>query len=200
MLQPLHRTWTTATRCARMRGAPACAWHVCTQRCADSWDGFSHAPRRDPTVSVDGLMAQRLACGRPDTRGALADRCRHCGRGTSRVAMRGPSSVCMRCATVAVANGVRQGSQRLHAGVLERPILLMVRHVRHVCQGRYPCGQASPLTRSGRSVARIASAGWCARTWPSTMPPPLPCWGLHAGETRSGRPMAHDHYQRGFVP
>jgi hypothetical protein len=30
------------------------------------------------------------------------------------------------------------------------------------CHGRYPCGQASPLTRSGRSVARIASADWCA--------------------------------------
>ena len=48
------------------------------------------------------------------------------------MAMRGPSSVCMRCATVAVANGVRQGSQRLHAGVLERPILLTVRYVRQV--------------------------------------------------------------------
>ena len=38
------------------------------------------------------------------------------------------------------------------------------------------------------------------RTSPSTLPPLLPCWGLHAGKTRSGRPGAHDHYQRGFVP
>jgi hypothetical protein len=40
--------------------------------------------------------------------------------------------VCVRCATVAVANGVSQGSQRRHAGVLERHIILTERHVQHV--------------------------------------------------------------------
>ena len=68
----------------------------------------------------------------PGHDGFSASRCRHCGRGTSRVAMRGSSSLCVRCATVAVANGVSQVSQRRHAGVLERHIILTERHVRHV--------------------------------------------------------------------
>jgi hypothetical protein len=67
-----------------------------------------------------------LACSSPDTMGSLAERCLHCGQGTSRVAMRCPSSWCLRCATVAVANWMSQVSQRLHAGVLERHIILTV--------------------------------------------------------------------------
>jgi hypothetical protein len=49
--------------------------------------------------------------------------------------MRGPLSLGVRCATVAVANGVSQGSQRLHAGVLERHIIRTERHGRQVVTG-----------------------------------------------------------------
>ena len=80
--------------------------NVCTLMCADPWDGLPHAHRRDPTVSEDGLMAQRRACGSPDTMGSLAEQRRHCGQGTSRVAMRGPSSLRVWCVAVAVVNGV----------------------------------------------------------------------------------------------
>jgi len=58
--------------------------------------------------------------------GSLAERCLYCGQGTCRVAMRGPSSLCLQCATVSVATWVSQVRQRLHAGVLERHIILTV--------------------------------------------------------------------------
>ena len=100
--------------------------------CADHWDRFTHAHLRDQTVYDDGLMAKRLACGSPDTMGSLAERCLYCGQGTCRVAMRGPSSLCLQCATVSVATWVSQVRQRLHAGVLERHIILTVPgHVPH---------------------------------------------------------------------
>ena len=71
-------------------------------------------------------MPKRLACGSPDMRGSLAERCRHCGQGTSRVAMRCSSSWCVRCAIVSVATWVSQVRQLLHTEVIERYIILMV--------------------------------------------------------------------------
>jgi hypothetical protein len=67
-----------------------------------------------------------LACGNPEKLGYVADRCLRCGQGTHRVAMRGKSARCLRCAKVHVDNGVSQGSQALYAGSIYRHILLTV--------------------------------------------------------------------------
>jgi hypothetical protein len=66
------------------------------------------------------------ACGHPDKRGSLADRCLHGGQGTPRVAQRGQAALGWRGATVSVDHGVRPGSQVLHAGVSSHHRLLTV--------------------------------------------------------------------------
>jgi Transposase zinc-binding domain len=53
-------------------------------------------------------------------------RCLHCGQGKHVVAMSCKSSLCLRCAKVAVDNWVSQVSRVLHEGVIYRHIILTV--------------------------------------------------------------------------
>src|SRR3989475_12215496 len=67
-----------------------------------------------------------LACGNPEKIGYIEYRCLHCGQGKHLVAMSCKSSLCLRCAKVAVDNWVSQVSRVLHAGVIYRHIILTV--------------------------------------------------------------------------
>jgi Putative transposase/Transposase zinc-binding domain len=67
-----------------------------------------------------------LACGNPEQSGSSAYRCLHCGQGTPLVAMRGKSSLCLRCAKVSADTWVDQVSQVLPEGVIYRHIILTV--------------------------------------------------------------------------
>src|SRR5262249_32642492 len=58
--------------------------------------------------------------------GYVEYRCLRCGQGKHRVAMSCKSSLCLRCATVAVDNGVSQVSRVLHEGIIYRHIILTV--------------------------------------------------------------------------
>ena len=71
-------------------------------------------------------MAKMLACGNPAKMGSIEYRCLHCGQGQHVVAMSCKSSLCLRCAKVYVDNWVSQVSERLHAGVIYRHIILTV--------------------------------------------------------------------------
>jgi ribosomal protein S27E len=59
-----------------------------------------------------------LAWGTPVKIGYMEYRCRHCGQGQHVVAMSCKSSLCLRCAKVAVDNWVSQGSRVRHEGSL----------------------------------------------------------------------------------
>jgi hypothetical protein len=109
-----------------MIAAPSRDWKVFTPIFAEPWEGFTHAHPRYRTSDYDGLVATRLACGNPEQMGSMAYRCLHCGQGKHRVAMSGQSSLCWRCAKVSVDNWVSQVSQRRHAGVISRHLILPV--------------------------------------------------------------------------
>jgi hypothetical protein len=109
-----------------MTATPPPAWSVFTQIFAEHWDGLQHVPPRYKQPYADGLVATMLGCGDPDQMGYIAYRCLQCGEETQRVAMRGQSSLCLRCATVSVDNWVSQVRQMLHAGVIYRHIVLTV--------------------------------------------------------------------------
>jgi Putative transposase/Transposase zinc-binding domain len=126
MLQALYRKRTTSTRCALMLAAPARNWNIFKQIFAEHWEGFTHAHPRYQTSYYEGLVAKMLACGNPAKMGSIEYRCLHCGQGQHLVAMSCKSSLCLRCAKVYVDNWVRQVSQRLHAGVSYRHIILTV--------------------------------------------------------------------------
>src|SRR3989475_6262119 len=106
--------------------APARDGNVFQQIFAEHWEGFTHAHPRYQTSYYDGLVAKMLACGNPDKMGSIEYRCLHCGQGQHLVAMSCQSSLCLRCAKVSVDNWVSQVSQRLHAGVIYRHIILTV--------------------------------------------------------------------------
>jgi hypothetical protein len=93
---------------------------------ADPWEAFQHAHPRSQTPYDHGLVGKRLACGNPTQIGYMAYRCLHCGQGKHVVAMRGKSSLCLRCAKVAVDTWVSQGSRVRHAGVISRHLILTV--------------------------------------------------------------------------
>ena len=127
MVQPLHRNKThTPTRCALMMAEPSGDWHVFKQIFADHWEECQQAHPRYQTSYYDGLVATMLGWGNPEQMGSGAYRCRQCGVGKHRVAMRCQSSLCLRCAKVYVDNWVRQVSKIRHEGVLSRHILLTV--------------------------------------------------------------------------
>jgi Transposase zinc-binding domain len=109
-----------------MLAAPARAWNVFKQIFAAHWEAFTQAHPRYQTAYYDDLVTQMLGCGNPDKMGSLAYRCPHCGQGEQRVAMRGQSSLCVRCAKVYVDNWVSQVSRMLQAGVIYRHIILTV--------------------------------------------------------------------------
>jgi hypothetical protein len=101
-------------------------WSVFQQLFADHWDAFAHAHPRYQTPDYEGLVAKMLACGHAEKMGYVAYHCLRCGQGTHRVAMRGTSSLCLRCAKAHVDNWVSQGSPVLHAGGISRPLILTV--------------------------------------------------------------------------
>src|SRR5438876_4625563 len=109
-----------------MLAAPSRDWNVFQQIFADRWQEFQQAHPRYQRAYYDDLVAKMLACGHPDTMGYLEYRCQHCGQGKHLVAMSGKSSLCLRCAKVAVDTWVSQVSRVLHAGVISRQILLTV--------------------------------------------------------------------------
>jgi hypothetical protein len=109
-----------------MTAATPPAWSVFKQICTEHWDGFKRVHPRYDRRYYDGLVDKRLGCGDPEKIGSIAYRCLQCGEGTHRVAMRGKSSLCLRCAKGYVDNWVSQVSQRLHEGVIYRHIVLTV--------------------------------------------------------------------------
>src|SRR5947209_7870402 len=109
-----------------MLAAPSRDWNVFKQIFADRWQEFQQAHPRYQRAYYDDLVAKMLACGNPDTMGYLEYRCQHCGQGKHLVAMSCKSSLCLRCAKVAVDNWVSQVSRVLHEGVIYRHSILTV--------------------------------------------------------------------------
>jgi hypothetical protein len=109
-----------------MLAAPSEDWSVFQQIFADHWEAFQHAHPRYQTLSYNGLVGKMLACGNPAKIGYMEYRCLHCGQGRHVVAMSCKSSLCLRCAKVAVDNWVSQVSRALHEGVIYRHIILTV--------------------------------------------------------------------------
>ena len=101
-------------------------WSVFQQIFADPWEAFQHAHPRYQTPYYHGLVGKMLACGTPAKIGYREYRCLPCGQRKPVVAMSCTSSLCLRCAKVAVANGVSQVSRMLHEGVIDRHIILTV--------------------------------------------------------------------------
>jgi hypothetical protein len=77
-----------------MMAAPSRDWTVFKQIVADHWELFPQAYPRYQTAYSDSLMAKRLACGNPETIGAIEYRGRHCGQGRHLLAMSSKSSLC----------------------------------------------------------------------------------------------------------
>jgi hypothetical protein len=109
-----------------MLAAPSGDWSVLQQIFADHWEAFQHAHPRYQTPYDNSLVGRMLACGNPAKIGYMAYRCLHCGQGKPVVAMSCKSSLCLRCAKVAVDNWVSQVSRVLHEGVIYRPSILTV--------------------------------------------------------------------------
>lgn len=127
MVQPrLHINLNLLTRWTRMLAAPSGAWSVFQQIFADHWEAFQHAHPRYQTPYYHGLVGKMLTCGNPVKIGYMEYRCLHCGRGKHVVALSCKSSLCLRCAKVAVDNWVSQVSRVLHEGVIYRHIILTV--------------------------------------------------------------------------
>ena len=127
VVQPLHRNnLITPTRCDPMMAASSRDWNVFKQIFADHWEPFQQAHPHYQTAYYDSLVAKMLACGNPEKIGYIEYRCLHCGQGKHLVAMSCKSSLCLRCAKVAVDNWVSQVSRVLHEGVIYRHIILTV--------------------------------------------------------------------------
>src|SRR5918911_276252 len=98
VVQPLHRNnLITPTRCDPMMAASSRDWNVFKQIFADHWEPFQRAHPRYQTAYYERLVA--MSC---------------------------KSSLCLRCAKVAVDNWVSQVSRVLHEGVIYRHIILTV--------------------------------------------------------------------------
>jgi hypothetical protein len=127
VVQPLHRNkLSTPTRCDSMMAASSRDWNVFKQIFADHWEPFQQAHPRYQTAYYESLVAKMLACGNPEKIGYSEYRCLHCGQGKHLVAMSCKSSLCLRCAKVAVDNWVSQVSRVLHEGVIYRHMILTV--------------------------------------------------------------------------
>ena len=109
-----------------MLAAPSGDWSVFQQIFADHWEAFQHAHPRYQTPYYHSLVGKMLTCCNPVKIGYMEYRCLHCGQGKHMVALRCKSSLCLRCAKVAVDNWVSQVSRVLHAGVIYRHIILTV--------------------------------------------------------------------------
>jgi len=109
-----------------MLAAPTRDGSVFQQIFADHWEAFQHTHLRHQTPSDDGLVAKRLACGHPEKIGDVEYRCLHCGQGKHLVAMRGKSSLCLRCPKVSVDNWVSQVRKALHARGIYRHLIRTV--------------------------------------------------------------------------
>ena len=127
MLQPRYRhNPRPLTRWTQMLAAPVRDWSVFQQIFADHWEVFQHAHPRYQTLYYDELVRKMLDCGNPAKMGSVEYRCLHCGQGKHLVAMRGKSSLCLRCAKVYTDNWVSQVSKVLHEGVIYRHVILTV--------------------------------------------------------------------------
>jgi hypothetical protein len=135
-----------------MMAEPSRDWNVFQPIFVEHWEGFTRAPPRYQTSSYDGLVAKMLAGGNPEQMGSGAYRCLQGGQGEHRVAMSCKSSLCLRCAKVYVDNGVSQVSQRLHAGVMYRHIILTV-----PARFRTPCYQNAAVVL--RAFRRCGAPG-----------------------------------------
>src|SRR5215831_9053537 len=109
-----------------MMAASSRDWNVFKQIFADHWEPFQQAYPRYQTAYYESLVAKMLACGNPEKIGYTEYRCLHCGQGKHLVAMSCKSSLCLRCAKVAVDTWVSQVSRVLHEGVIYRHIILTV--------------------------------------------------------------------------
>jgi hypothetical protein len=109
-----------------MLAAPSGDWSVFQQIFADHWEAFQYAHPRYQTPYYHGLVGKMLTCGNPVKIGYMEYRCLHCGQGKHVVALSCKSSLCLRCAKVAVDNWVSQVSRVLHEGVISRHIILTV--------------------------------------------------------------------------
>jgi Putative transposase/Transposase zinc-binding domain len=109
-----------------MLAAPSRDWSVFQQIFADHWAAFQHAHPRYQSPYYHALVGKMLACGTPAQMGYVEYRWLHWGQGKHRVAMSCTSSLCLRCAKVAVDNWVSQVSRVLHEGVISRHIILTV--------------------------------------------------------------------------
>jgi Putative transposase/Transposase zinc-binding domain len=109
-----------------MLAAPSRDWSVFQQIFADHWEAFQHAHPRYQTPYYHGLVGKMLTCGNPVKIGYMEYRCLHCGQGKHVVALSCKSSLCLRCAKVAVDTWVSQVSRVLHEGVIYRHIILTV--------------------------------------------------------------------------
>jgi hypothetical protein len=99
-----------------MTAATPPAWSVFEEIFAEHWDGFTRVyPRYDRRYD-DGLVHKMLGCGDPDKMGSIAYRCLQGGEGTHRVAMSCQSSLCLRCAKVAVDNWPRRANTAEECG------------------------------------------------------------------------------------
>jgi len=92
-------------------------------------EGLQQCRPRDATPDADALGGKRLRGGHPAQMGSRAYRCLPGGPGTQRVARRGKSALCWRCAKVSGDAGGAQGGPRLQAGVSSRPRGLTVPEV-----------------------------------------------------------------------
>jgi len=92
-------------------------------------EGLQQFRPRDDTPDADALGGKRLRGGHPAQMGSRAYRCLPGGPGTQRVARRGKSALCWRCAKVSGDAGGAQGGPRLQAGVSSRPRGLTVPEV-----------------------------------------------------------------------
>jgi hypothetical protein len=132
-----------------MTAAAPPAWNLFTQSFAEHWDGFTHVHPRYHTRYYDSLVDKMLRCGDPEKIGFIEYRCRHCGQGKHRVAMRCKSSRCLRCAKVSVDDWSSQVSQMLHEGVIYRHIVLTVPEILRKTFYQQAQAGLSPFMRCG---------------------------------------------------
>ena len=109
-----------------MIAAPARAWNIFHQLLAEHGAGCPGVSPRDHPPDDEGRVAKMRAGGQPEERGSIASRWLQGGPGPHRVAMRCQGALGLRCATVSVDTWDSQGSRRLQAGGLSRPIVLTV--------------------------------------------------------------------------
>jgi hypothetical protein len=182
VVQPRHHNNPNLlTRWTRMLAAPSGDWSVFQQIFAEHWEAVQHAHPRYQTPYYHGLVGKMRACGNPAKSGYMEYRCLHCGQGKHVVAMRCKSSLCLRCATVAVDNWVSQVSRVLHEGVISRHLILTV-----------PAMFRTPLYQNAAVVLRALRrcGAPCLDDFSSTVKGKALKGGLHHGAPHAWPPWA----------